>query len=171
MPEHTRSHCQPSTVVWESLEETIRQQVQGWLQDLLEEEVTVFLGRAESTRRDPAAPAGAPEAAYRNGHGKPRSLTTAAGTITVCRPRVRGVEEQFGSRVLRLFAKRTSAVGELLPELYLHGLAAGDFDQALRGLLGEDATLSVSSMVRLKAKWQQEYDTWRQQPLGDCRDG
>jgi putative transposase len=167
MPEHTRSHSQPSTVVWESLEATIRQQIQGWLQDLLEEEVTAFLGRGNSTRRNPAAPAGAPEAAYRNGHGKPRSLTTAAGTITVRRPRVRGVEERFESRVLPLFAKRTSAVGELLPELYLHGLAAGDFDQALRGLLGEDAALSASSMVRLKAKWQQEYDTWRQQPLGD----
>jgi putative transposase len=28
-----------------------------------------------------------------------------------------------------------------LPELYLHGLAQGDFDLALRGLLGEGAPL------------------------------
>jgi putative transposase len=167
MPEHTGTNTKLSTVVWESLEETIRQQIQGWLQDLLEEEVTAFLGRAKSTRRDPAAPAGAPEAGYRNGHGKPRSLTTAAGTITVRRPRVRGLEEQFESRVLPLFAKRTAAVGELLPELYLHGLSAGDFDQALRGLLGEEAPLSPSSILRLKAKWQQEYDTWRQRSLAD----
>jgi len=26
-------------------------------------------------------------------------------------------------------------VGQLLPELYLHGLAQGDFEMALRGLL------------------------------------
>jgi putative transposase len=167
MPEHTGTETMPSTVVWESLEATIRKQIQGWLQDLLNEEVTAFLGRAKSTRRDPSAAVGRPEAAYRNGHGKPRSLTTPAGTITVRRPRVRGLEEQFESRVLPLFAKRTSTVGELLPELYLHGLAAGDFDQALRGLLGEDAPLSPSSILRLKAKWQQEYDTWRQRSLAD----
>ena len=31
-------------------------------------------------------------------------------------------------------ARRTKAVSEMLPELYLHGLAEGDFDLALRGL-------------------------------------
>jgi putative transposase len=167
MPEHTGTDPQPSTVVWENLEETIRQQIQGWLQDLLDEEVAAFLGRANSRRRDLAAPAGTPQAAYRNGHGKPRALTTPAGTITVRRPRVRGLEEQFESRVLPLFAKRTAAVGELLPKLYLHGLSAGDFDQALRGLLGEDAPLSPSSILRLKAKWQQAYDTWGRRSLAE----
>jgi putative transposase len=165
MPEHIGNPVQPSTVVWENLEETIRQQIQGWLQDLLDEEVTAFLGRAKSRRRDPAPPAGTPQAAYRNGHGKPRALTTPAGTITLRRPRVRGLEEQFESRVLPLFTKRTAAVGEMLPQLYLHGLAAGDFDQALRGLLGEDAPLSPSSILRLKAKWQHEYDTWCRRSL------
>lgn len=167
MPEHTRTEPQPSTVVWETLEPTIRTQIQGWLQDLLEEEVTAFLGRVKSQRRDPQAPEGTAPAAYRNGHGKPRILTTPAGTLTVRRPRVRGVDERFESQVLPLFAKRTPAVEELLPTLYLHGLAAGDFDQAMRGLLGEDAALSASSMVRLKAKWQQEYDAWQKRSLAD----
>lgn len=167
MPEHTGSHPQPSTVVFETLEEGIRQHVQGWLQDLLEAEVTDFLGRMKSQRRPTEAAPGTPEAGFRNGHGKPRSVTTAVGTVTVCRPRLRGVEERFESRVLPLFARRTPAVEELLPKLYLHGLAAGDFDQAMRGLLGEDAALSASTMVRLKAKWQQEYDAWQTRPLGD----
>jgi transposase-like protein len=166
MPEHTGTDPQPSTVVWENLERFARSQIQEWLQQLLEEEVTTFLGRAKSQRRDPAAlvaEAGAP--AYRNGYGKPRSLTTTAGTVTVRRPRLRGLDERFESRVLPLFARRTQAVGELLPQLYLHGLAAGDFDLALRGLLGEEAPLSPSSIVRLKAHWQQEYDAWRQRSL------
>jgi putative transposase len=169
MPEHTRSHSQPSTVVWENLEETLRQQIQGWLQELLDEEVTAFLGRVKSKRRDPLAPVGSPPSGYRNGHGKPRAVTTACGTVTVQRPRVRGLAERFESRVLPLFAKRTTAVGELLPQLYLHGLASGDFDQALRGLLGEEAPLSASSIVRLKAVWQQEYDAWRNRSLADQR--
>jgi putative transposase len=85
----------------------------------------------------------------------------------VRRPRLRGLEERFESRVLPLFAKRTPAVEEMLPTLYLHGLAAGDFEAAMRGLLGEEAALSPSSMVRLKAKWQQEYDAWRSRSLAD----
>jgi transposase-like protein len=167
MPEHTGSHPNPSTVVFETVEQGLRQQVQGWLQDLLDEEVTAFLGRLKSKRRAPEALPGAPHAAYRNGHGKPRKITTAVGTVTVCRPRLRGLDERFESRVLPLFARRTAAVEALLPQLYLHGLAAGDFDAALRGLLGEEAALSASTMVRLKAKWQQEYEAWQQRPLCD----
>lgn len=167
MPEHTGTDPLPSTVVFETLEEGLRQQVQGWLQDLLEEEVTAFLGRLKSERRPSEGVPGTPRAAYRNGHGQPRSVTTAVGTVTVCRPRLRGLDERFESRVLPLFARRTPAVEALLPELYLHGLAAGDFDQAMRGLLGEEAALSASTMVRLKAKWQQEYDAWRQRSLSD----
>ncbi len=54
-----------------------------------------------------------------------------------------------------------------MPELYLHGLAAGDFELSLRGLLGEDAPLSASSIARLKAKWRVEYDEWKKQDLPD----
>lgn len=53
----------------------------------------------------------------------------------------------------------------MLPELYLHGLASGDFELALRGLLGEGAPLSASSIQRLKAKWELEYDAWKKQDL------
>jgi hypothetical protein len=60
------------------------------------------------------------------------------GTIQVQRPRVRGGDERFESRVLPLFRRRTKEVGELLPELYLHGLAQGDFEKAMRGLLGDE---------------------------------
>ena len=77
----------------------------------------------------------------------------SSGTITLRRPRVRGVEERFESRVLPLFARRTKELGALLPELYLHGLAEGDFELAMRGLLGEGAPLSKSSIRRLRAGW------------------
>jgi hypothetical protein len=54
----------------------------------------------------------------RNGHGQPRRFTLPAGTITVCRPRVRGLAEGFVSRVRPLLKRRTREVGELLPTLY-----------------------------------------------------
>ncbi|MBW3624764.1 MAG: IS256 family transposase [Armatimonadetes bacterium] len=150
-----------SPVVWESLEGYARLKIQEFLQALLEEEVTDLLGRAKSQRRDPVD---APEG-YRNGHGKPRQLATSIGTVTVQRPRVRGVEERFVSRVLPLFKRRTKEVGELLPRLYLHGLSQGDFEGAMRGLLGEAAPLSASSIARLKEKWQAEYAAWKERSL------
>lgn len=38
----------------------------------------------------------------------------------------------FESRLVPLFVRRTEAVSELLPQLYLHGLGQGDFELALR---------------------------------------
>ena len=94
-------------------------------------------------------------------------MTLGSGTIQVRRPRVRDLEERFESRVLPLFLRRTEAVSELLPELYLHGLAEGDFDLALRGLLGEEAPLSASTVARLKVKWQAELAAWNQRSLAE----
>ncbi len=54
---------------------------------------------------------------------------------------------------------------QLIPQLYLHGLAEGDFDLALRGLLGEDAPISASTVARLKEGWQAEWDEWRRRSL------
>ena len=89
----------------------------------------------------------------------------SSGTITVRRPRVRNLEERFESRVLPLFAKRTREVDGRIPELDLDGLAEGDFDLALRGLLGEEAPLSASTVARLKANRQAEDDEWRRRRL------
>jgi len=146
---------------FESLEMFARSQIQTWLQQLLEEEVGELLGRDRYQRREgvDVAPG------YRNGHGKPRRLSMSCGTITVRRPRVRGLEERFESRILPLFKRRTHEVGDLLPQLYLHGLAERDFELALRGLLGDGAPLSPSSIARLKERWLEEYRSWRQQPI------
>ncbi len=150
-----------STPTWETLEVFARARVQDFVQALLEQEVTELLGRAKSVRRGAVnAPAG-----YRNGHGKPRRLALTSGTIVVRRPRVRGLAERFESRLLPLFARRTEEVGALLPRLYLHGLAHGDFELALRGLLGDGAPLSPSSIARLRAEWQLEYEAWAQRRL------
>jgi putative transposase len=135
--------------------------VREFIQALLEDEITELLGRGKSERREGLD---APRA-YRNGYGKRRRLTLGCGTITVRRPRVRGLAERFKSRILPLFARRTKEVNELLPQLYLHGLAEGDFDLALRGLLGEEAPISASTVARLKEQWQVEWEEWRRRSL------
>lgn len=102
---------------------------------------------------------------YRNGRGKPRRLALMSGTIMVERPHVRNLEERFESRILPLFCRRTEGGGELLPQLYLHGLAQGDFELALRSLLGEGAPLSPSSIERLRGKWVSEHAAWSRRSL------
>lgn len=159
---HPTGESREGTSPWAMLDLYAREQIQGFVQRLLDEEVEELLGRAKSERRSASTPAGS-----RNGHGTPRQLALMTGTITLRRPRVRDVEERFVSRVLPLFKRQSAAVGALLPELYLHGLALGDFELALRGLLGDAAPLSPSSILRVKAEWQGQYDTWRQRELSD----
>jgi transposase-like protein len=161
MRKRTTSGGQSSTIVWDNLEEWVRKKVQEFIQSLLEEEITELLGRQKSERRQ--AVDSLP--IYRNGYGKARRLTLGCGTITVYRPRVRGLEQRFESRVLPLFARRTAEVNKLIPQLYLHGLALGDFDLALRGLLGEEAPVSASTVARLKEGWQAEWSGWKKRSL------
>jgi putative transposase len=151
----------PSRVTWDQLEGWIREKVQGLIQTILEEEVIELLGRRRSERREQVdSPPG-----YRNGYGKERNLTLSCGTITLRRPRVRGLEGKFESRVLPLFARQTREVNQLIPELYLHGLAQGDFDLALRGLFGEEAPISASTVARLKEIWQGELAQGKERTL------
>src|SRR5215467_15698707 len=107
--------------------------MQKFLQQVLEAEVDELLARGRYKRRAAVdAPGGS-----RNGFGKPWRLSLSNGTIVLRRPRVRGVAERFESRLLPAFKCRTEEGGRLLPEQYLHRLAQGDFDRALRGLLGD----------------------------------
>ncbi len=148
---------------WEHLEEWLRGQMQGLIQDLLEQEVTEFLGRTRPVRRSESDN----DAGYRNGYAPSRRLTLSSGTIRVRRPRIRDTDERFESRLLPLFVHRTRVVAGLIPELYLHGLSEGDFDLALRGLLGEEAPISASTVARLKERWNAELAAWRARPLED----
>ena len=173
MPQPKSSPAEMSMPTFATLEEWTRSQVQELMQSVLEEEVTHVLGRARYERQ---ALLDAPRG-HRNGYGKPRRLSFTSGTIEVKRPRVRGLDERFESAILPLFARRTQEVGQLLPELYLHGLSQGDFELALRGLLGEGAPLSASSIARLRDKWIVEYNAWRTRRLDNrelvyaCADG
>lgn len=163
MRRSSRTKRPKASPTWETLETWVRGQVQEFVQELLEAEVTELLGRQRHERRTGIdAPVG-----YRNGYGKPRRLALQTGTIALQRPRVRGLEEHFESRVLPLFARRTEQVAELLPELYLHGLAQGDFELALRGLLGDGAPLSAKSIERLRAKFVRDYEAWTTRSLAD----
>jgi putative transposase len=152
--------AQSSRATYEVLEEIARLKIQEFIQDVFNEEIAEFLGRGKSERiKGKDIPRN-----YRNGKGKPRKLALMNGTIEIRRPRLRDVKG-FESKVLPLFKRRSRELGEMLPELYLHGLANRDFELALRGLLGDGAPLSAASIQRLKGKWQAEYQEWKEQDL------
>ncbi len=164
MRKNTDNKAGKSRVTYEVLEEVVKMRVQEFIQDILEEEITEFLGRRKSERMKKIDTHGG----YRNGYGKPRRLALMNGTIKIRRPRLRDADE-FESKVLPLFKRSTKELREALPELYLHGLAKGDFELALRGLLGEGAPLSAASIQRLKAKWQVEYEEWKRKDLSGLK--
>ncbi|HWK25513.1 MAG TPA: IS256 family transposase [Solirubrobacter sp.] len=110
----------------------------------------------------------------RNGRARERKLTVGAGTVAVRAPRVNdkrvdpatGERRRFSSRILPAYARRSPKVTEVLPILYLHGLSTGDFEPALRDLLGEDASgLSATSITRLTKSWQAEHAQFRTRSL------
>jgi putative transposase len=160
-------------IFYGELEEYARGKIREHLQDLLEQEVSEWLGREKSERKGNASE----QPGYRNGYGKLRRFTMSLGTMEIRRPRVRDLGERFTSKILPLFKRQTKEVRELIPELYLHGLASGDFELALRELLGEGAPLSASSLQRLKEKWQGEYEQWKSTTIEEkdwaylCADG
>ena len=165
MRKNTDVKAEKSRVTYEELEEIVRMKVQDFIQDILEEEITEFLGRRKSERIRNKVDT---HSGYRNGYGKPRRLALMNGTIKISRPRLRNADG-FESRVLPVFKRRTKELTEALPELYLHGLAKGDFELALRGLLGGGAPLSPASIQRLKARWQIEYEQWKEQDLCELK--
>ena len=130
-----------------SLDEIARRGALGMLRDALEAEVAEVLGRRRYERSEEFN-------GYRNGFGKRRKVTVGSGTMELRAPRVRDSLEPFDSQILRKYQRQSDSVKELIPELYLHGLATGDFELALRGLLGEGASLSPASVSRLKEKWE-----------------
>jgi len=147
---------------WEALAAFLRDGVQRLMQQLLEEEVSEKLAQQRAACRSEAPHA----VGCRSGHGRPRRLRTLAGDLSIRRPRLRGVAAGFHSDVLPSFIVRFKEAGRPQMEQYLAGLASGDFDRALAGLLGGPPQLSESATARVRRAWLREQQIWRSSPLG-----
>lgn len=106
----------------------------------------------------------------RNGRAKDRKLLIGCGTIDIAAPRVNDRRSgiRFTSSILPPYMRKSPAITEVLPILYLKGLSTGDFSEALESLLGKEAKgLSATTITRLKAKWYDEYSMWRRRNLSN----
>jgi transposase-like protein len=110
----------------------------------------------------------------RNGNLPERNILTGAGNIPVTQGRVRDNDPDrsrrvtFSPSVLPSYLRKTTAIEELIPWLYLKGISTGDFGEALQSLVGERAAgLSANVVCRLKEQWGGEYDEWMKRDLSD----
>jgi putative transposase len=140
-----------------TLRDLILSHLSEWIPELVDAEIEEFLGRK---RYEQHIEGGTQK--YRNGYHKERSLTCGIGTFPIRLARLR---EPFESQIVQRYQRQTQEVGQMLPQLYLHGLATGDFQDALQGVLGDRAPLSGSTIVRLKAQWEEEYRQWKKRKL------
>jgi transposase-like protein len=111
----------------------------------------------------------------RNGHARPRTITTSAGAVEVRAPRVNdrrvdpdtGARKRFRSSIVPPWSRKSPKVAEVLPLLYLHGLCTGDFAPALTEFFGSQAGLSPSVITRLTTQWQDEHRAFMARSLAD----
>jgi putative transposase len=107
----------------------------------------------------------------RNGHLPERTVQTGVGPVEVRQPRVRDrrsadQREVFTSAILPPYLRKTKSLEDLIPWLYLKGVSTGDFVDALKALLGPDAPgLSATTVTRLKAAWETDYEAWSKRSL------
>ena len=143
-----------------SLDEIVREGARRMLAAALEDEVAAYIAACAGERDEQGR-----RLVVRNGHARPRQVTTAAGAVEVTAPRVddRRVDEatgrraRFRSAILPPWCRKSPKVTEVLPLLYLHGLSSKDFIPALEEFLGSSAGLSASAITRLTEAWQGEY--------------
>ncbi len=76
----------------------------------------------------------------RHGHDPVREVQTGVGPVEVQKPKARdrgataAARIRFTSNILPKWARRTKSLEALLPVLYLRGISAGDFQEALAAL-------------------------------------
>ena len=149
------------------LSDVLKQGAQQLLAKAIEAEVAELLGRYSDLVVEDR------QAVVRNGHLPERTLQTGLGDIPIKVPKVRdrsGQVIKFNSQLIPPYLKRTKAMEEFIPWLYLKGISTGDMQPALEALLGAGAVgLSANTVSRLKQSWEQDYELWRKRDLSKRR--
>ncbi len=113
----------------------------------------------------------------RNGRHRPRTIDTGVGPVELEQPRVNdrrvdaeGKRFRFTSKILPPYLRRTKNIEELIPWLYLKGISTNDFPECLQRLTGNSsASLSPTTVVRLKEIWSKECQEWSRRSLAGKR--
>jgi transposase-like protein len=150
-----------TAVVADTLEKVCIEGARRMLAAVLAAEVDAFLER-------PRYAPGGRASGYRNGYARERQVGIGTWSVAVRAPRVSDLpegSEPFASAILPKRRYLSQDTQRLFARQYLEGLSSGDFEPAMRELMGEAATLSPSTIIRLKAEWRAEREAFRTRPI------
>lgn len=154
-------------VVFATLEQIAREGARRALQKAIEDEVAEYIDAG----RDHLDGSGR-RLVVRNGHKPARTILSGLGPIEVKQPRVDdrrvdadGVRFRFTSKILPPYLRKTKAIEDLVPWLYLKGISTGEMGDALVHLGFDGSGLSAASVTRMLEAWQHEYADWSKRDL------
>jgi putative transposase len=146
---------------FDPLEEAVRGQVRSFIEQLLEEELEVALGRGRYQR-------GAGSTGRRHGH-RPRQLVTTFGPLSLSVPRARvrdeAGEQEWKSALLPAYKRLSRRAEALIAEAYLAGMNTRRVHRALASLFAGHVGKDVLSRAwqRTRSAW----EAWQKRDLSD----
>ncbi len=160
----------PGAGAEDPLTEFLRNGARTLIQKAVQAEFEEFLAKFANERLEDGR-----RAVVKNGSLPKREIQTGIGAVEVEVPKARdrrpnSEKAKFNSSLLPPYFRKTMSVENLLPWLYLKGISAGDFQEALSSLLGPNAAgLSPSTICRLKQQWLDEHVAWSKGSLAKKR--
>jgi putative transposase len=156
---------------FDPIEAGLRAKVRGFIEALIEEELTAVLARPRYRRRQPDTGGGAvaPITGHRHGHRR-RQLTGTFGPTMIAVPRARlagadGRTTEWKSQTLRAYQRRTRAADALIAGAYLAGTNTRRVRRALAGVFAHGIGKDVVSRVWRKVKT--DWEAWCARSLAD----
>src|SRR5208282_6742377 len=149
------------------IDDILRDGARRGLQAAIEREVDEYIQRHRHHLDDQGH-----RLVVRNGHHPARKIQSGNGAIEVHQPRVNdkrtdedGNRIRFTSKILPPYLRKTKAIEELVPWLYLKGISTSDFPEALACLGLDGSGLSAATVVRMKEIWEKEFEDFSRRSL------
>jgi transposase-like protein len=155
---------------FDAIEDGVRARVRGFIETMLEEELSGALSRPRYGRRKPDEEDGAPTVVgVRHGH-RERTLTGTFGKTRIAVPRARltgadGKTSEWKSGSLRAYQRRTKAADALIAGAYLSGTNTRRVRRALAAVFAGPVGKDVVSRTWRKVKG--DWDAWNGRSLGE----
>ena len=152
---------------FDPIEEGLRSKVRGFIETMIEEELTTALSRPRYGRRREGEAAAAHVVGHRHGR-RTRQLTGTFGPTEIAVPRARivgqdGTTSEWKSAGLRTYQRRTLAADALIASTYLAGANTRRVRRALAAVFADGVGKDVVSRVWRKVKT--DWDAWNRRDL------
>jgi len=152
---------------FDPIENGLRAKVRGFIETMIEEELTTALSRPRYGRRQEGEQVAPGATGHRHGR-RTRQLTGTFGPTEITVPRARlvgqdGTKSEWRSGALRAYQRRTLAADALIASTYLAGTNTRRVRRALAAVFAEGVGKDVVSRVWRKVKT--DWEAWNSRSL------